>query len=319
MPIPNIFHFIAISPMRIELYHYLAITSAHDIHKPDKIYLYTDKEQTDNIYWNLLLPIITPEIITIPHTFHGISINFPQYQADIIRLEKLIERGGIYMDIDNLSIRPFTEFLNTTSVIMGGSIDSLPNVKVIGKEHIKDLDAISNSIIMTPPNNPFLKKWYEELPNNLINKPWAWHAVCLPREILKQNDYDINILHWNNYFCPIHMMDNNPFIFDSSCNHMIDKITTSYTLVFYQTMVYDKYLKNITYEYMLTNDNIFTKLYRKYVQSINPETLFILCRQYYENGQFKLLEDASKICLFNYPHPHPNHDISKFYLEYSKL
>lgn len=284
--IPNIFHFICISPMKFELYHYLAVKSAIDIHKPITTYIYVDKEPESNCYWDIIRKHVTVEYISVPHTFHGINIVHPQYKADIIRLEKLIERGGIYMDIDNLSIKSFEPLFENNSLIMGGSLDKYPDITDITDEYMDKLDAISNAIIMCEPNHPFLIKWYEELPNNLVGKPWAYHAVCLPREILSNNKYErIKILHWNKYFCPIHMFDSDPFIFHEYGNARIQEITNCYTLVFYQTMVHDKYLKNITPESLFNNNCIFSQLYKKYLTSNDIE-------ESYKNKEWILLLDT---------------------------
>ena len=272
--IPNIFHFICISPMKFELYHYLAVKSALLVHKPTTIFIYVDKEP-DGVYWELIRPFVIVETIVVTDTYFGVPVTYPQYKADIIRLEKLIERGGIYMDIDNLSIKSFTELFENNTLIMGGSLDKMPDVTEVTDEYIPMLDAISNAIIMCEPNHPFLKKWYEELPNNLIGKSWAYHAVCLPREILRNNKFSgIKILHWNKYFCPIHMFDNDPFIFHSYGNSRINEITSCYTLVFYQTMVYDKYLKNITPESLFNTDCIFSRLFKKYLQASDVEEAY---------------------------------------------
>lgn len=284
--IPNIFHFICISPMKFELYHYLAVKSALDIHKPLTTYIYVDKEPESNQYWELIKSQVTVEYISVPHTFHGINVTYPQYRADIIRLEKLIERGGIYMDIDNLSIKSFSSLFENNSLVMGGSLDNYPNVIDITDEYIGKLDAISNAIIMCEPNHPFLIDWYNSLPSNLVGKPWAYHAVCLPREILSNNKYDrIKILHWNKYFCPIHMHDNSPFIFEESGNNRLSEITSCYTLVFYQTMVHDRYLKNITPEFLFNTNCIFSQLYKKYLTSDCVELS-------YKNKEWVLLLDS---------------------------
>ena len=296
--IPNIIHFICISPMRFELYHYIAIKSAYKMHKPDIIYVYVDVEPRNNFYWECIKKYITIEIIIPPKKFRGRSIPYPQYQADIIRLEKLIERGGIYLDIDNFSLKPFTDLINNPNnkLIMGAS----PYKGLSVVEKLQDVDAISNSIIMTIPNHPLLTKWYEEMDQYMDDKiKWAYHAVCLPRDIINRNKELANIvtiLDWHTYFCPFDW-EQYPYIFDENFNHMMYKLDNFYTIVFYQTMVYDTYLKNLNIHFFKNNNNIFTQLFKKYVKfPINKlDQLYDMLWALYKGGDWKILDEYATL------------------------
>lgn len=292
--IPNIFHFICISPMKLQLYHYLGIMSAIEVNDPDTVYIYIDKEPEDSIYWKTIMANnkVVIELIGVPTVYHGVHVKAPQYKADIIRLEKLIMRGGIYMDIDNLCIKPLKPLLELDSVdlIMGGSAKDHPELKDITHNDLDKLDGISNSIIMSIPNHPFLIKWLKELPKYLSHISWAYHAVILPIDIMKSDSFDksIKIVHWKDNFCKFCFTNKNPYIFDPNCNDKIDKITKRYTLVFYQTIVYEQYLKNITLSYMVNTDCIFTKLFKKY---LNQLKFVDYCWGYYYNKEWdKLME-----------------------------
>lgn len=299
MRIPNIIHFICISPMKFELYHYIAIISAHTIHKPDKIYVYVDIEPVNNFYWEIVKDYIIIEKIVPPTIFRGIYIPQPQYQADIIRLEKLIERGGIYLDIDNLSLKPFTDLMDYHLVMGASPISTVERV-----DQLTHIDAISNSIILCVPNHPLLVEWYNIIDEYMNeNYVWAYCAVCLPRDILLKNtDYQkiTNILDWKTNFCPFDWLEH-PFILDNSCNHRIGEINKLYTIVFYQTMVYDQYLKNINIHFF-KNDNIFTQLFRKYVEFpvSKANILYNILNKLYKIGEWALLEEYSNIYTNSY-------------------
>ncbi len=261
--IPKIFHFVCITPMKFELYHYLAIVSTHFTNSPEKIYVYVDSEPRNNFLWESVRQYVTIERITVHKQFRGVEILHPQYQADIIRLEKLIQRGGVYLDIDTFVLKSFDDdllLLSDHETVMGGDI-------------VDDkIETLSNAIILSVPNSAFLQLWYDTMDKYMYNGyPWAYHAVCLPKNILAQRQdlHDkVKVLSWNSYFRPFGWKIKVPFIFDNNRKDEISKLDAYYTVVFYQTIVYDKYLKNLTVDYFNKNDNIFTTLFSKYVMEL---------------------------------------------------
>lgn len=258
--VPNIIHFICIKPMNFEFIHYLAVMSAHYVNKPDQIFVYVDIEPENNFYWECVKPYITVEIVAPPTNFRGLEIKPAQYKADIIRLEKLIERGGIYLDIDNLCLHSF-EKLRTKKFTMFGWPDEQIN-------DISKLETLSNSIILTEPDSPFLKLWYNEIHKYMTpNHAWSFHAVCLPVKLLQANQNLVSyvtIIEWEKYARPFGW-EGIPFIMDGSQNNRIHELDRYYTIVFYQTIVFDRYLKNITPDYFYKNNNILTQLYKPIV------------------------------------------------------
>ncbi len=63
------------------------------------------------------------------------------FLADIVRLEKLIEQGGVYLDADVELIRPFTPFIEGEKLIMGYMYDC----------------ALGTAVLYSPPGHPYLK------------------------------------------------------------------------------------------------------------------------------------------------------------------
>lgn len=264
--IPNIIHFICISPMVFKIYHYIAISSAM-IHNPDIIYIYVDKEPENNIYWEDIKKNkkVIVEKITPSDIFRGVKILHPQYQADIIRLEKLIQRGGMYLDIDNMSLKSMQDLFDNDLVIGATFTDQ-------NNEENGGIDAMSNSIILARKNHPFLIEWYNNIHKYIYNgNPWAYHAVCLPRDILikDKNLMDqVTLLDWHKKLCPRGLWKELPYIFNENENDRISDLDGFYTLVFYQTLFRDKYLIDITLDSVINNNDIFSKLFKKYVMHL---------------------------------------------------
>ena len=335
LKIPKIFHFIRISPMKFKIYHYLAIMSTYVINKPEKIYVYVDEEPQNNIYWESIKQYITIEKIIPPKIFRGVIIDPPQYQADIIRLEKLLERGGIYLDIDNLTLSSFENLLDN-HFVMGGSPqkntpENLENKDFFDKDCIDKMDAISNSIIMAIPNHPFIKEWYDKIHLYINDKyPWAYHAVCLPRDILKENkEYfeTVKIMNWMKYFCPEGMWKDDPYIFkeneyiNDNKQNKINELNNFYTLVFYQTLFQDKYLKKLDYFNVKYSNNIFSSIFSKYLRMMNnsEDDIIKLLWNNYLDHEWESLENNGIICedIFKNDDNY-NYYLSKFFVAYSQ-
>ncbi len=254
--IPNIFHFINIGPRKLDMIHYLSIVSAHTYNNPDVIYLYCSEPQDGNIYFDCLKEIVTVEYVDMEKYYKmGIETNYYQYLADLIRMEKLIERGGIYMDLDMICLKSLTTFLKYP-VVLGSELSTTPDTI-----DIREFESISNAIIMAEPNNKFIKNWYAKIPEHMSDDNWAYHAVVLPKIMLledldRQNKlYDVH-LEPQKTFVPFCFRD--PFIFDNDKKHMISKLENSYTMHLWETIWYNNYLWNIDLGYYPANDNIFT-------------------------------------------------------------
>ena len=94
------------------LIHNIAIKSAHNIIKPDKIFLYCKYEPENNKYWNEIKSIVEIVKVEPVSEIFGNQIEHCAHKTDILRLEKLIEIGGIYLDCDTICINSFDNLLN---------------------------------------------------------------------------------------------------------------------------------------------------------------------------------------------------------------
>ena len=110
-----------------------------------KIYLYYHKLPADNhIYFKYIKKLVILEWVELPREIFGRKIKKFQHMADIIRLRKLIQKGGIYLDLDVVSVRPFKQ-LYKYKCVMG---IQAPNTKYKG---------LCNAVILSEPNSVFFK------------------------------------------------------------------------------------------------------------------------------------------------------------------
>jgi hypothetical protein len=256
--IPNIYHFINLGPREFNMLHFLSLISTYQINKPDKIYLYCDHDQEDNFYWEILKDILTIEKVYNTEYHKGVYLESYQYRADTLRIEKLLQHGGVYMDLDVLSIRPINSFLLDAELVMGIESADDPNETDISK-----IGSITNAVILSRPNNLFLQTWYDQIASNLTDKPWAFHAVCLPKIILTEQKFDITIKP-RKTFMPFDFRDT--FIFEDNFYAKSKDyiLAESHTMHMWETIWKDGWL-NFDVDYFNTKNNLFVKYFGKYM------------------------------------------------------
>ena len=192
--IPKLIHLICIGNMKFLNFHYNCIISMKNAMPEYKIIVYTDSPPIDNSFWNSLLEnnIINFERIKVDDCFDGFNLKFVQYKADVLRLNILYEKGGVYLDLDMLIIKNFENIINTGKDLY------------ISKEN-KEGTSLINSFIASKPNNGFIKLWLESFKTGLRVEKWAYHIRDSNRLLLEQNKhylikYNIKILEHINFF-----------------------------------------------------------------------------------------------------------------------
>jgi len=236
--------------------------SAYELNKPDKIYIYITQEQYNDFFWDILkdIPEIEFEYVEERDEYKGAPLASYQYKADVIRMEKLIERGGVYMDLDILSLKPVTNFL-TKKLVVGGESQGDTN-----SNGLDSVGSVANGVLISEPNNPFIMEWLKRIPDNIVGKPWAYHAVNLPKNILAEGNYDIHLEPTKSFF-PFCFRYH--YIFRDNMKDKITELMDSYTIHLWETIWHNDYISKFSVKYFSENDNIFTWLFGKYLRILH--------------------------------------------------
>ncbi|MCY2994491.1 MAG: glycosyltransferase, partial [Planctomycetota bacterium] len=144
--IPNIFHFcFGFQPdAKFGFLEYLAIKSAYELNRPERIYLHYQHECSGE-WWQKARELVTLNRIEAPSEIYGRPLKHFAHRADVVRLRALLEQGGIYLDIDTLCVRPFTE-LRTQACVLGKQ----------GRWY-----GLCNAVILSEPQGVFLSAWLD--------------------------------------------------------------------------------------------------------------------------------------------------------------
>ena len=145
--IPNVIHLCYFGAGAFPLVHYLAVASVHELNRPEAIYFYGDKEPTGP-WWEKAKPYLKFVETKAPSEIYGVELKHLAHKADVVRLEKLIENGGIYMDMDVICARSFAPLLKCPLVL--------------GEENYRGSTVgLCNAVIMAEPGAHFAKRWLE--------------------------------------------------------------------------------------------------------------------------------------------------------------
>lgn len=231
--------------------NYLTVKAASEVQNPDAIFMYYNIDHPDNPHWQAIKELVTMVYLEPPTQLEGVSLyGWPQYQADVIRLQKLYECGGIYLDTDSVMLKPFDDLMDE-DVVLSGSVTGLtPKFK-------EGVDFFSAGVILAQAKSPFVKIWLERLAEGMSKNVWGWHVVNLPAEIAKEFPEMLTALP-SEKFTPFDYWDE--WVWDAgSVDLHADKLKDSYTAHLWDSVWVDR-IAQITPDYLKNTDNCITRI-----------------------------------------------------------
>ena len=258
--IPKILHFIYFGYTDFTFIHYLSIKTAYDHNPTYKIYLYNYNQPVNNLWWNLTLKLVETIHTEPPQEIFGNTLNNYAHKADIIRLTKLIEYGGIYLDIDIWTIKSYDDLLDTSkSCVMGFQASNT------------QFEGLCNAVICSKPQSEFLKIWLENY-KTFDNSQWDNHSVHLPLELSKKHPDLIEIKSQEAFF-PVSWWEFED-LFKKSSNH---NISDSYCIHLWESHLMDKLLSKLSPIYFHIFDTPMTRTFKdNLIYKNKPHLLYIL-------------------------------------------
>jgi predicted O-methyltransferase YrrM/mannosyltransferase OCH1-like enzyme len=250
--IPKIIHLLFFGETDFCSYHYRCITSMINNMPNHKIIIYNNIEPINNSYWDLIKKSnqVTIEKIIPPDSFDGFQLKYFQYKADVVRIEKLYEHGGIYLDIDMLIFKNFERIFDSKHDFY------------ISKEN-KDGDGLINAFIASKPKNEFLKIWLDSFKTGLRMNVWAYHIRDANARLLKENPqyylkYNICVLDSEEFFS-FKWTDTNAF---ESLNSETQLGENVYGIHLFETILNHVILANpfLTTIYPISSENIVLEI-----------------------------------------------------------
>jgi hypothetical protein len=180
--VPRLAHFVfGLRPQTepFHLVHYLAIESCRQMLRPDTIYLH-HRHLPYGLWWDLIRPHLTlvevDEVPEVSATHYDEELVPTRYRyahhADFVRLDALIEHGGVYADIDTLFLAPVPDELFGAPFVIG---DEGPQ----RDEHTGQWrPSLCNALMLAEPGSVYARAWRERMAGEL-NGTWSNHSGFL--------------------------------------------------------------------------------------------------------------------------------------------
>ena len=207
------------------LLHHVCLKSAVERIKPDQIFFYYEFEPS-GAWWEASRNLVTPVKVEAPREIFGKPLRHVAHRADVLRLQKLIEQGGIYLDADVFVHRDFEDLLD--------------NSVVLGEEGINGEHGMANAVMLAEPNAPFLRRWLDEY-RSFRSKGeddfWSEHSVKVPQLLARRYPDELTVLPYTAFFWPLWTEEHLRWIFGSRepipleksyCTHLWEALSWHY-------------------------------------------------------------------------------------------
>jgi hypothetical protein len=244
--IPNQLHYVHLSnsgrPWK--LHHHLSVKSAYVRSGVDKINIWVDKEPTGE-WWEKTKPLVEVILIKPPSEIFGIPITQQAHKSDVLRLQILLEHGGIYVDTDTIFVKSYKLLLD--------------NKFVLGQQGLNGVEGLCPAVILSEPNSIFGQYWLAGFKDSFKGGPpgsdtWCTHSVEYPSWLSKHIPDQITILNHETFFWPLYhqnhieVMFEQKHIFPNAYSHHLWESSGK------------KYLDELTEDIILNKDTTFTNL-----------------------------------------------------------
>lgn len=163
------------------LLHYLCLQSCRVVNRPQSIHFHY-RHEPFGPYWEKVKPHLRLE--RVPDRVEGFS---PQryrdtaegrlvenlglayaHEADFLRLDILLARGGVYADMDTLFVREYPDAWFESPFVIGEE-NAPPSFGKISRP------SLCNAALIAPPGAPFAARWRERM-TEVFDGSWNRHS-----------------------------------------------------------------------------------------------------------------------------------------------
>ena len=185
--VPRVVHFVfGLSPdfggKPFNLMHQIAIRSAIDRIKPEEIFFHCRHIPETPLFDSVRNQMT---LIQLPSVQGDVPKHFA-HRADIIRLQALCEQGGIYLDLDTITVESFDPLL--------------VHQFTLGAQGREKLDGLCNAVILAAPQNPDIKNWLDAYAR--FSDQWDLFSVRLPYVMWRSRRWDVHVEPYDSFHWP---------------------------------------------------------------------------------------------------------------------
>lgn len=195
--LPRLIHFVfGMAPQAgagdFGLHHYICVKSARLTYPKHEIVVWYGHQPEENAYWRAISKFCKMVEVVTPTQIFGNPLNLHAHRTDVLRLQVLIEHGGIYLDLDSIVVRPLDDMF-VLHTLMGVEAQE-SSAKILG---------LCNAMIAATPRASFLRRWldcFEFFNSSGTDGNYAFYASRLPLILARQRNDDVAILGHRAFF-----------------------------------------------------------------------------------------------------------------------
>lgn len=161
--------------------HKIAILSAVDRIKPEEVFFHY-RHMPKGTTFESVRSAMT--LVKLPAVADQAPVHFA-HQSDVIRLRKLFDDGGIYLDLDTIAVSSFDSYL--------------ANPLTIGVQGLSRIDGLCNAVMIAKPRSQFIRDWLDTY--SRFTAHWDRFSVRLPYVMWRSGRADLHVepydaFHW---------------------------------------------------------------------------------------------------------------------------
>jgi Glycosyltransferase sugar-binding region containing DXD motif len=213
------------------LVHHVCLKSAIERLCPDQVFFYYEFEPRGP-WWKLSRELVTSVIVEAPREIFGRPLVHFAHRSDVLRLQKLIDHGGIYLDADVIVHRDFDDLL-------GHSV-------VLGQEGEAAKFGLANAVLLAEPQSAFLHRWLEQYKSFRsvgYDEAYPEHGVRLPSKLARDYPDEVTVLSHEAFHWPLWTDQHLEWIFASTREIPLN---TAYATHLWQSRAWRRYMEDLT-------------------------------------------------------------------------
>jgi tetratricopeptide (TPR) repeat protein len=251
--VPRLFHFTHGFEQAgdIPYYGYIAIRSALHFNPGWSAVLYCHAEPVGPNWERLRSQV---QAVTVPEFeyFGQTRIFHPTHKAEIVRLIAMNELGGVYLDLDTLTTKPYVDLLG---------VDFCMGVQPAGWNSAAGL---TDAVLIGQPQAEFSTewlKWYDSFRSIGHDGLWDQHALKVPTLLSQQAPESIRVLSDRAFSAPVWYMTK-PVILSEDGQKFRESLQESYCLRLWGDYN-SKLLRGIDEEFVRSSRSIYADYARR--------------------------------------------------------
>ena len=203
MPIPKHFHFIFGLKPQTEEFHivwYLCLKSCIAVNNPEVISFYYEHEPYGP-WWDKIKPLLN--LVKLEDVDYGFDERLYDqhsegqfikrhnltyaHKADFLRLKILLEKGGVYADMDTLFVKPYPDDLFESLCVLGN------------EQHGSKVSSLCNAVIFSQAGSKYIEKWLAQT-HNVFDGTWNRHSCREAALLHEENPTLVKVIERDCFF-----------------------------------------------------------------------------------------------------------------------